>query len=100
MHLRKKKAQVAAQVEAKPLSPYDILQLSGGHLQPLDLDELLEPVHDEQVLLVVVVANVPGVEPVVPEAVSVNGRRNAIGKTQLCRGNCFAVKNEIVSHAT
>jgi hypothetical protein len=39
------------------------LQLGGGDLQPLVLDQLLHAVHDEEAAVVVRVADVPGMEP-------------------------------------
>jgi len=55
------------------------LKLRRRHLVPLVLDDLLEPVDDEDLVVVVNVADVPGVKP----AVLVDGVLRGLGVVQV-----------------
>ncbi len=55
------------------------LQLGGGHLQALVLDQLLGAIHDEEVALVVHEAHVAGVVP----AVAVEAVRGLLGPVEI-----------------
>jgi hypothetical protein len=55
------------------------LKLRRRHLEPLVLDDLLEPVDDEDLVVVINVADVPGVQP----AVLVDGVLRGLGVVQV-----------------
>ena len=52
---------MASDLELLKLAP----RLSSVYLITPDFDELLEPVNDEELVLVIVISDVPGVEPLV-----------------------------------